>query len=578
MSKETLILGIHDGHNCGAALSVNGKIVAAICEERLTGSKNEVGFPVKSILEVLRLARVDARDLDEVAYASNFMHGISYLTDLEPWYVVGLNDQKMDPKRRPEETKRQIFEQRRRERIEQAMALLGVAADKIVFVEHHQAHAATAHFTAPISGKVGKTLCITCDGSGDGLCATVNVCEGTKIKRIAETSRHASLGKIYSRATMLMGMKPWEHEYKLMGLAPYADEERCDKAAAPLRAVLGLRKDGLGFEQLGELSMNFCYEYLRGHFERVRFDTLAGAVQLFTEEMLTGLVRGAVAHTGIRDVVCGGGVFMNVKANMLMAELDCVDSFYVMPSGGDESLSIGACLSRYYARTGDTDLGQSVFDHLYLGGEWGVNDEVSALEKMLADRDDIAVTRPAEMDLTIADLLAAGEVVARSRGRMEWGARSLGNRSILASANDYRVVEKINNMIKMRDFWMPFAPAIIEESQPRYYDDPKGIRPQFMTFAFRSKPETYPELTAGSHPRDRTLRPQLVTRQANPGYHKMISAFEEKTGRGVVLNTSFNLHGFPVCYTPEDAVDVFLNSGLDHLALAGHLLSKKQQG
>ncbi|MGE4504852.1 MAG: carbamoyltransferase C-terminal domain-containing protein [Desulfovibrionaceae bacterium] len=576
MSKQTLILGIHDGHNCGAALSVNGVIVAAICEERLTGSKNEVGFPRRSILEVLRIAGADAKDLDEVAYASEFMHSTVYLTDLEPWYVVGLQEQRNDPKTRPEETKRLIFEKRRRERIDQAVELLGVPEGRIVFVEHHLAHAASAHFTAPVSGTVEKTLCITCDGSGDGICATVNVCSGPRIERIAHTGRHASLGKIYSRATMLMGMKPWEHEYKLMGLAPYADPERCHRAAEPLRAVLGLREDGLGFEQKTELSMNYCYEYLREHFERVRFDTISGAVQLFTEEMLTGLVRAAVARTGIRHVVCGGGVFMNVKANMLMAELDCVDSFYVMPSGGDESLSIGACLQRYYERTGDTDLGQSVFGHLYLGGEWGEEHELPAMDKALADRDDIAVTRPEDMDLAIAGLLAAGDVVARARGRMEWGARSLGNRSILASADDYRVVEKINNMIKMRDFWMPFAPAITEEAQPRYYDDPKNIRPQFMTFAFRSKPETYPELTAGSHPRDRTLRPQLVTRTANPGYHRMISAFEEKTGRGVVLNTSFNLHGYPVCYTPEDSLHVFLNSGLDHLALAGHLLSKKR--
>jgi carbamoyltransferase len=575
MSKQTLILGIHDGHNCGAALSVNGTIVSAICEERLTGNKNEVGFPVRSIMEVLRIAGADAKDLDEVTYASNFMHNPSYLVDLEPWYVVGLRDQKMDAKK-PTTEHKLVFDQRRRERIAQVAELLGIDPAIVTFVEHHHAHAASAYYTAPVSGTVDKVLCITCDGAGDGLCATVNVCSGTTIERIAKTDRHDSLGKIYSRTTMLMGMKPWEHEYKLMGLAPYADPERCEKVADHLREVLGMSEDGLGFARKTEMSMNYCYEFLRERFERIRFDTIAGGVQLFTEEMLLRLVENAVKKTGIRHLVCGGGVFMNVKANMLIGELDCVDSMYVMPSGGDESLSIGACLSRYYERTGDTNFAQSTFEHLYLGGEWGAECEPAAMEKMLADRDDIEVSQPGNIDLAIADLLAAGDVVARSRGRMEWGARSLGNRSILASANDYRVVEKINNMIKMRDFWMPFAPAIIEEAQPRYYDDPKNIRPQFMTFGFRSKPETYQELTAGSHPRDKTLRPQLVTKQANPGYHEMITAFEEKTGRGVVLNTSFNLHGFPVCYTPEDSINVFLNSGLDHLALEGHLLSKKR--
>ena len=573
MKQHTYILGIHDGHNCGAALSLDGAIVAAICEERLTGRKNEVGFPERSILEVMRIAGIGPESLAEVAYSSLFMHWPEYLKDLEPWYVVGLREQRM-AQAKPKEDQKLVFRQRHAERIQQAVDLLGVDAAKVTFVEHHEAHAAAAYYSAPNALTDGPTLCVTCDGSGDSLCATISLCQGERIQRIAETGRHDSLGKIYSRATMLMGMKPWEHEYKLMGLAPYADPERCDRAAEPLRRILRLRKDGLGFERTGELSMNFCYEYLRDNFERIRFDTIAGAVQIFTEEMLIGLVRGAVRHTGVRHVVCGGGVFMNVKANMLIGELDEVESLYVMPSGGDESLALGACLRRQHQLYPETRVGVGVFDNLYLGGEWGVDDETRAMDEMLTD-DSILVSRPADMDAEVARLLARGDVVARSRGRMEWGARSLGNRSILASADDYRVVEKINNMIKQRDFWMPFAPSIREESAPRYYDDPKGIRPEYMTFAFRTKTETYRDLTAGSHPRDRTIRPQLVTSRANPRYHALISAFEQQTGRGVVLNTSFNLHGFPVVYTPAQAIDVFLRSGLDHLALEGHLLSKK---
>ena len=574
MSKDIIILGIHDGHNCGAALSVGGRIVAAICEERLTGVKNEVGFPGRSIEEVLRLAGVRARDLTEVAYASEFMHHGSYLTDLEPWYVVGAADQKMDDKRRKPETLKLIFDERKRERVDQVVDLLGVKPDKVVFVEHHETHAATAYYTAPFAHAADKVLVVTGDGSGDNLAGTVDICSGGKIERIAETSRHASLGKIYSRTTMIMGMKPWEHEYKLMGLAPYADPGRCDKAADCLRAILGLRADGLGFAQKTDLSMNYCYEYLREQFERVRFDTIAGAVQLFTEEMLTGLVRGAVKHTGIRKVALAGGLFMNVKANMLIHELDEVEELYVMPSSGDESLALGACLRRWYQRTGKSPEPESVFTDLYLGGEWGGTDETRAMDEMLT-QGNVQVSRMENMDVEIARLMAKGDVVARSRGRMEWGARALGNRSILAGANDYRVVEKINTMIKQRDFWMPFAPSIRAESAARYFDNPKKIAAYFMNYGFRSFPATYDDLTAGSHPRDKTIRPQVVTSEANPGYHKLISAFEDMTGRGVVLNTSFNLHGYPVVYTPAQAIDVFLRSGLDHLALQDHLLSKK---
>ena len=492
MSKDILILGIHDGHNCGAALTVNGRVAAAICEERLTRRKNDVGFPERSIREVLRLAGADPRDLAEVAYASEFMHQTSYLTDLGPWYRVGLADQRKDAER-SQDYQKLVFDQRRRERIEQAVALLGGPAERVGFVEHHLAHAAGAYYTYPHYRPGEPVLCVTCDGSGDGVAATVNVCRGNAIERIATTGRHASLGKIYSRTTMLMGMTPWEHEYKLMGLAPYADPERCHRAAEPLRQLLRLRPDGLGFEQVGELSINYCYEYLREAFERVRFDVVAGAAQLFTEEMLLGLVRGAVAHTGIGRVCLAGGVFMNVKANMLLAALPEVERLHVMPSCADESLAIGACLHRYYQLSAEPEHASSVLENLYLGGDFGLAEEEAAVSRMLSGTG-VAVSRPADVDLAAADMLARGQVVARSRGRMEWGARALGNRSILARADDYRVVAKINDKIKMRDFWMPFAPSIRAESAGRYFDDPKDQRPHFMIYAYPSKPATYPQL------------------------------------------------------------------------------------
>lgn len=572
MSSGMLILGIHDGHNCGATLARNGTVIASISEERLTRFKNEVGFPEESIIEILRITGIEAGELDEVAYASNFMHSPNHLKELGPWYRLGIADQRKH-EISPNDYQKFVFDQRREKRILQACDLLGCSREKVVFVEHHEAHLAAAYYSAHnyVPGK--PLLGITCDGSGDGVAATVNVCRGNVLDRIAETPRHASLGKIYSRVTMMMGMKPWEHEYKLMGMAPYCDPALSDQAAEPLRALLRIRDDGLGFQQVSELSTNYCYEYLRECFERVRFDTICGAVQLFTEEMLIGLLKGAIAHTGIHDVCLSGGVFMNVKANMLLAGLPEVRSIYVMPSCADESLSIGACMARYYATSGDEDHAQSVFDNLYFGGDYDYENEKRAINDLLPGTG-VTIRTPDDIDLEIAELLAEGDVVARCRGRMEWGARALGNRSILARADDYRTVSKINDMIKMRDFWMPFAPVIKAESASRYIDDPKGLRPCFMTYAFESKPGTYNELIAGSHPKDRTLRPQVIHKEANPGYHKIIDRFEELTGMGVILNTSFNLHGHPICADAADGIDVFLRSGLDHLALNNHLLSK----
>lgn len=572
MTEPTYILGIHDGHNCGATLTRDGKVVASICEERLTRRKNEVGYPRRSIDEVLRIGGVAAAELSEVVFASLFMHAPAYLTDLEKWYCVGLAEQRA-AESAPRDYQKVVFETRKRERIETASTHLGVPADRVSFVEHHLAHLAAAYYTAPNAAPGKPILGLTNDGAGDGICGTVSICRGNDIERLAAIDRHASLGKIYSRVTMLMGMTPWEHEYKIMGLAPYADPKRADRAAEALRGLIRLSADGLTFEQVGELSTNYCYEYLRDSFERVRFDAVAGATQLFTEEMLVDWVRACVARTGIRDIVAGGGVFMNVKANMLIAALPEVDSFYVMPSASDESLSIGAALHRYYQTSGIVDHGDSVLTDLYLGGEFDAADEAAAIAGAL-NGSGARIVQPNDMNRAIADLLAEGEIVAVCRGRMEWGARALGNRSILASAEDTRRIDRINRMIKMRDFWMPFAPSIRAESAARYFDDPKDLKPWFMTMAFEARPEGYADLAAGSHPRDRTIRPQVVTRAANPAYHAVLGHFEERTGRGAILNTSFNLHGEPIVYAPADAIRVLLSSGLDHLALGHHLISK----
>jgi carbamoyltransferase len=448
-----------------------------------------------------------------------------------------------------------------------------VTEAQVSFVEHHLAHLTAAYFTSPHHNYAGPVLGLTCDGAGDNLCATVSICRGGGIERISQTDRDASLGKIYSRVTFLMGMKPWEHEYKLMGLAPYADPDRARDAAKPLEGLLDLSEDGLQFVLKSDLSTNYSYEYLRSSFERIRFDTIAAATQHFTEEMLIRWVSACIKKTGIRDIVCGGGVFMNVKANMLLAQLPEVNSIYVMPSASDESLSIGACLAHYHKECPDADIRTSRLTHLYFGGQDAPGAEASAAE-MAHSKLQYKISQPADMNSAIAERLAAGGIVAICRGPMEWGARALGNRSIVSTANNVGRIDLINQMIKMRDFWMPFAPSIRAEAASRYFDSTKDIDYSFMTFAAPVRREAVDEIIAASHPKDHTVRPQVVTKTANPNYHAVISAFEQRTGRGAVLNTSFNLHGEPIVATSEDAIRVMSLSGIEHLALNDHLLSK----
>jgi len=567
------ILGIHDGHNCGASLILNEKVLFSICEERLSRNKNEVGYPVESINKVLFLADIQSSELSAVVYASNFMHSKDHLQNISPWYKVGETDQEKDLEK-TSEYKDIIFNERRKERLQKVCNHLNLSADMVHFVEHHLAHLAAAYYTRPEDLFKEKVLGLTCDGAGDGICATVSICEQNSLNRIASSDRHTSLGKLFSRTTMILGMKPWEHEYKLMGMAPYADLERTEKATNIFRKILAVDKETLEFKNLTNLSMNYTYEYLRDSFEGIRFDVISASIQKFTEEMLLTWVSSAIKKTGIKKIVCGGGVFMNVKANMLIANLPEVESMYVMPSGGDESLSIGAALE-YYNKNNTTDSYTCGIDNLYLGGVAPDIDYEDDLVNNL-DKDIVLVSRPDDIEVEIAKLLADSQIVARCRGEMEWGARSLGNRSILCKADNYSVVDKINSMIKVRDFWMPFAPSILSECSERYFSDIKKIRPFYMTFAFKGKDETFAEMIASSHPRDHTIRPQVVTQSTNPDYHRMLMHYEKITGSGVVLNTSFNLHGEPIVYSTSDAIRVFLKSGLPHLALNKCILSKKQ--
>ncbi len=566
------ILGIHDGHNSGASLLIDGKIAAAICEERLTRNKNELGYPKRSIEEVLDIVGLDPLELDSVVYASNFMHTADHLSKAGEWYRAGLDDQVRDAQRDKGYLKA-VYDKRKQERVLQVVEQLGIHKTKVGFVEHHLAHGAAAYYAAPFDLDE-PILILTCDGAGDGLSSTVSIGRGTKIERIAETSRAASLGKVYSRVTYALGLTPWEHEYKVMGLAPYADQKYGEEVRDILQEHLTLSDDGLTFALVGELQSSYIYEFLRDRLERKRFDAVSAGVQMLTEDLLQRWVRAVINHTGIRKIVCGGGVFMNVKANQAIAKLSEVESMFVFPSCGDESLSFGAAWVEYVRLAGDAAITKKTpLKDLYLGREFSNEIISKVLDSKITDKA-CTIEKRTEIEEDVALLLSKNKVVARFSGRMEWGARALGNRSILTNPNEWPNVEKINAMIKMRDFWMPFAPSILAEETDRYIDNPKRLNSPFMMHAFDTLQKTAGQISAATHPRDKTARAQFVHRDVNPSYWSLIKSFEQKTGCAAVLNTSFNLHGFPLVNTPEDAIFVFLNSGLDYLAIGDYLVTK----
>ena len=564
-----IILGIHDGHNSGASLLKDGVILSSILEERITRTKNEVGYPEKSINEVLKISNVKKEEIDFVCYSSKFMHSKEHLQNISDWYNVGIEDQRRD-KLQDSSYKKVVFDKRKSERIAKVIKQLKCSEDKIKFYDHHTCHASAAYYGSQFSFE-DKILVLTADGAGDGLCSTVSIGEKGKLKRIASTDRKASLGKIYSRITYLLGFKPWEHEYKIMGMSPYADKSRSDKLLRFFENLISLDNDNpLIFKNNSELETNYIYHYLKEKLERARFDEVSRAVQSFTENLVSNWVNHCISETKIGKVALGGGVFMNVKANQMISNLKSVEDIFVFPSCGDESLSLGACWLHYYSSNNK----KTELENIYLGGDYSN----TSIEKEIEDysfSNKIKVEKHREIELEVAKKLSENNVVARFSGKMEWGARALGNRSILANPSSWHNVEKINSMIKMRDFWMPFAPSIIFDDHKKYLINEKNLFSPYMMLAYDTTEIAEKEISAAVHPRDKTARAQLVTEKINPKYYSLIKHFKALTGISAVLNTSFNLHGYPLVYKPKDALHVFDKSGLDYIAIDDYLISKK---
>jgi carbamoyltransferase len=267
---------------------------------------------------------------------------------------------------------------------------------------------------------------------------------------------------------------------------------------------------------------------------------------------------------------------MNVKANQLLSEMDEVEEIFIFPSCGDETNAIGAAYWVYVeeCRKRGQALDMQPLSDLYWGKEFS-DDEIEQALVAFPFSTKVKVETPQNIERRIAELLASSHVVARFNGRMEFGARALGNRSILANPADPRVIKTINEMIKQRDFWMPFAPSVNVERVRDYLRKPKDIPAPYMVITFDSIPEKVSVFAAGVHPYDGTARPQEVMESHNPRYHRLIQYYGDITGEEIILNTSFNLHGFPIAYTPEQAFITLDNSGLQYLAIGSFLISKK---
>ena len=584
-----IVLGINETHCATAAVLRDGAIVGCASEERFSRLKNDAGYPRAAVDALLADLGIERSAIDLVvlagarAYAREWMnrvvHDDAYARD---YYGVSLDAPAGGLRKRARKLGARLglaaaargkFVLSPDERLRLVTDHLGVTADRVLALDHHTCHAAAAYFGSPFGGT--DALVLTNDNSGDGLCATATTAGGLALtRREAAPSAPGSLGSFYSFVTLLLGMRAGEHEYKVMGLAPYAPAAAAERAATAFREVFDWNTGDpalFSWKRRGPR-----YRLLLDATLGQRFDGIAGGAQRLLEDALVGWARLMHQRYGGERLALGGGVFMNVKANMLLAAEEWVRDLFVFPSCGDESNAVGAAYLGYLdlcARRGIKPVPQP-FGPAYLGprlDDSEIENEIRRRE--LATRH--AVSEPARVEERIAELLVSDGVVARCAGRMEFGARALGNRSILANPSDHRVVDLINRMIKARDFWMPFAPSVLRERADDYLVNPRGLASPYMMLAFPTRPERRHEIIAAVHPHDGTARAHIVEQAWNPEYHQVIREFERRTGIGAVLNTSFNLHGEPLVCSASDAIDTFERSGLPHLALGRFIISKK---
>ncbi|MEF1172708.1 carbamoyltransferase C-terminal domain-containing protein [Vibrio sinaloensis] len=591
-----IVLGIYDGHNASVALSVDGEIVCAVQEERFTKRKNETGFPEKAVryvvdkfelsndnIDIVAMSTIERTDINNIKYPIDAVFDVKDHLDMmnDYWkpklagedfpkdYVKKVFEEKFSNQKNfyniPDEFYQLPLEEIQEKVIEVTISdvaeFLQVDRSKVKFYDHHTCHAMYGYFANV--AKKDKTVAITVDAYGDYRNQTVWKIENDKFELVSESSQ-CEIARLYRMVTLYLRMKPLEHEFKVMGMAPYAKDKYSD-------AVVEIFEDLLQFDGMNIVHKNRpsnLYEFLNEKLQYFRFDNIAGGIQRYTENMLLELFTRVGKETGFTNFVFSGGVAMNVKASKALGELDCVDDLFVAGSASDESQSIGAC---YFANY-ENNVENKPLVNLYLGTE-NSDDEISSYikEHNLEEKYIISEATNAK----VAQLLADGEVVSRVSGKMEFGSRALGNRSILADPSNPGIIQHINELIKGRDFWMPFAATVLDTYVDSYLVNEKNFDSRYMAVAMDTKKERLNEIKAGTHPYDETIRPQIITEEQNEGYYDLISEFAKLTGIGALLNTSYNLHGLPVVNDIADAMHVFENSGLRHLILNDVLLSKQ---
>ncbi len=569
------ILGVTDGDDAGACLLEDGRLVAAVNEERLNRLKMSIGFPSLAVQEVLRIAGKSAADVDGVAMAA---YAETFRADSLPnkgWFqesssLARIRNDIASVLAKPLNGFRPAYGVyhflkrmtmgRRRSAVRGVLADMGVHAP-ISYHEHHRCHAVAAFCASGFP----EALSLSLDGGGDGCSSHVYRCAPQGLELLNKLPSFDSIGNYYAYVTHLCGFRASIHEGKITGLAASGEPIHLDMFRKLLEYSDGQIRNVGGLFYRGALaSIN---DLLPQDWEH---KDLAASIQAHLEEVAVAYVRYWLRRSGQRNVCLSGGVFANVLLNQKIAELPECDAVYVFPAMGDGGLAAGSAYSEWlrHAPAGWSPE-QTVLSHVYLGSSFSEREMEDALRSA-----GTPFERHENIEQVVAKHVHDGKVVAHFDGAMEYGPRALGNRTILYRTQDREINTWLNKRLQRTEF-MPFAPACLAGHENMLFDWNKAATKstRYMTITLDCTPWMKKNCPAVVHI-DGTARPQIVDPETNPRFHKIIQHYYEQSGVPVVVNTSFNMHEEPIVCTPSDAIRSFLDGRLDHLALGSFLVGE----
>jgi len=556
-------------HDPSAAIFRDGQLVFGVEEERFTREKHAVStFPEQAIRACLDYCGIDLPALAKIVLPYDPRLGTRMFRYQLRESLAG--DDPLPLRLREAErtvekhVARRFFTRTITGQVVDRLAKIDSPVPPVETQEHHKCHAASAYYP---SGQ-DRSVVVTVDGKGEY--DSTAVWQGTKngVSRVRTWEVPNSLGFFFAVVTEYLGYHAYNGEGKVMGLAPYGKPNRDIESTLREHVTAGVDYDVTAITQYGiepgveklEEMFDRPRNRTRGEFDQWEKD-LAFAAQSFVEETVVGIVEHYVDKLGTGAVCLAGGVALNCKMNKRVQESEAVEDLFIQPIAHDGGLALGGGMLE------TTPTETPVMERVYWGPEYGRTDIEAVLEETKTD-----YTEPDNLERAVAERIADGELVGWYQGRLEMGPRALGNRSILADPRTTASRDRVNEYVKHREGWRPFAPSMLEEAIDDYLVN--ATPSPFMIKTFEVEPEKQDEIPAVLHPADGTTRPQTVTESQNERYYTLIKEFENVTGVPAVLNTSFNDHAEPIVSTPRETLKDFYGMGLDVLVLGDYLVGK----